>query len=143
MGQNLGKSPSLVSMSTLSSIPPRSKCLMISPTLRTTAVTFPRQLAPTVGPALAGIEILGGSLQGMKGFVFGRITRSRSGKFQVDNSTCGPSAAPIGPGYQVSIGSINLFIGKPGEHEQETTQEDPPERASRPDTSPHHVFIGF
>jgi len=28
-------------------------------------MTFPRQLAPTVGPARAGVEILGGALQGM------------------------------------------------------------------------------
>src|SRR4051812_19286122 len=99
-------------MSTLSSIPPCRQGFMISPTLRTSAVTFPRQLVPTVGPVHAVVEILGGALQVMKGFVSGRITRSRRGKFRVDNSTWGPSVALIGPGYQVSIGSINLFIGK-------------------------------
>src|SRR4051812_3850381 len=47
-------------MSTLSTISPRNKGPMISSTLRTYAVTFPRQLAPTMGPALAGVEILEG-----------------------------------------------------------------------------------
>src|SRR3954462_11915527 len=99
-------------MSTLSSIPPRIKGLMISPTLWTSAVTSPRQLAPTVGPAHAGVEILGGALQGMEGFVVGRITRRRRGKLYIDDLTWGPEADFVGSGYQVPIGSIHIFIGK-------------------------------
>src|SRR4051812_34036756 len=99
-------------MSTLSSIPPRSKGLMISRTLRTSVMTFPRQLAPTVGPVHASIEILVGSLQGMKGFFSGWITRSRSGKLYIDDMTWGPEVNSIGSGYWVPIGSIQIFIGK-------------------------------
>ena len=104
-------------MSTLSSIPPRSKGLKTSSITRTSAVLTPRQLAPTVGPAHAGVEILGEALQGMEGFVSGRITKNRRGKLRVDSSTWEPSAASTMSGYQVSIGSIDLFIGKPGETE--------------------------
>lgn len=49
----------------------------------------------------------------------------------------------IGPGYQVLIGSINLFIGRPSETEQESTQEVPLEEVSQPDASFHHFFVGF
>src|SRR3954467_15674943 len=107
-------------MSTLSSIPPCSKGLMISPTLQTSAVTFARQLAPTVGPAHAGIEILGGALQGMEGFVSGRITRSRRGKLYIDDSHWGPEADSVGSGYRVPIGSIHIFIGKTNGSEPKT-----------------------
>src|SRR3954464_6968943 len=101
-------------MTTLSSYPSHSKGTMLSPTLRTSAVTFPRQLAPTVGPAHAGIEILGGTLQGMEGFVSGQITRSRRGKRYIDDSDWGPEAGSVGSGYRVPIGSIHIFIGKTG-----------------------------
>src|SRR4051812_33786360 len=86
-GQNLGKSPSTVSMSTLSSIPPCNKGLTTSSMTRKSVVLTPRQLAPTVGPAHAGVEILGGARQGMEGFVSGRITRSRRGKLTLMNRT--------------------------------------------------------
>ena len=98
-------------MSTLSWITPRSKGLTTSSMTRTSAVLTPRQLAPTVGPAHAGVEILGGAQQGMEGFVSGRITKNQRGKLRIDSSTWETGTA-IMPGYQVSIGSINLFIGK-------------------------------
>src|ERR1041385_888614 len=98
-------------MSTLSSNSPRNKGPMISPTPRTSSVTFPRQLAPTVGPALAGVEILGGALQDMEGFITGRITRSRSRMLYIDDATWGPEADFIESGYQIPIFSIHLFIG--------------------------------
>src|SRR3954462_1951870 len=108
-------------MSTLSLIPPRSKGLTTSSMTRTFAVLTPRQLAPTVGPVHAGVEILGGALQGMEGFVSERITKSRRGKLRVDGSTWETDAI-ITPGYQISIGSIDLFIGK---REQEITPKFP------------------
>src|SRR3954463_3662188 len=79
-------------MSTLSSIPPRNKGFTTSSMTRTSAVLSPRQLAPTMGPAHAGIEILGGAHQGMEGFVSGRITRSRCGKLYIDDSHWGPDS---------------------------------------------------
>src|SRR4051812_969439 len=98
-------------MSTLSSNSPRSKGPMVSLTLRTSVVTFPRQLAPIVGPALAGVEILRGALQDMEGFVIGRITRSRSGMLYIDDATWGPEDDFTESGYQIPVGSIHLFIG--------------------------------
>src|SRR3954462_11621938 len=99
-------------MSTPYSIPPRSKGLMISLTLRTSAVTFPQQLAPTVGPAHAGIKILGGALQGMEGFVTGRITKSRRGKLYMNDSAWGLEADSVEFGYLALIGSIHIFIDR-------------------------------
>src|SRR3954471_17334417 len=125
-----------MSMSTLSSIPPRSKGLMISPTLRTSAVTFPRHLAPTVGLAHAGVEILGGALQGMEGFVSGQITRSRCGKLYIDDSTWGPEADSVGSGYRVPIGSIQIFIGKTDVSEQKPDLEVPVETSSQRHAGP-------
>ena len=38
----------------------------LSPHTRTSAVTIPRQLAPTMGPAHGGVEFLEGSLRGIE-----------------------------------------------------------------------------
>src|SRR4051812_39285069 len=135
----MGKSPSTVSMSTLSSIPPRSKGLTTSSMTRTSVVLTPRQLVPTVGPAHVGVEILGGSQQGMEGFVSGRITKSRRGKLRVDSSTRG-TGAMITPGYQVTIGFINLLISKP---EPKIAPKVPSSEASQQDDISRHVFVGF
>src|SRR4051812_33799892 len=112
MGRNLVKPPSLLSMSTLSSYPPRSKGPMSSPTPRTYAMSFPRQLAPIMVSAPAGVEISGRSMQGMEGFVSGRITKNLHGKLHVDRSTWGCDIDSVGLGTQVAISSINIFIGK-------------------------------
>src|SRR4051812_22541201 len=97
-------------MSTLSSIAPRSKGLTTSSMTRTSAVLTPRQLAPTVGPAHAGVEILGGAQHDMEGFVSGRITRSRRRKIYIDDSHWGPVVDSLKSGYRVPIGSIQIFI---------------------------------
>src|ERR1041385_7487368 len=116
---------------------------MLSSTLRTSAVTFPRQLAPTMGPALAGVEILGGDLQGMEGFVVGRITRSRRGKLCIDDSTWGPHADFVESGYWVPIGSIHIFIGKTEGSEPKPDPEVPLETSSRRHVGSRHTFVGF
>src|ERR1041384_1654536 len=130
-------------MSTLSSNSPRSKGPMISPTLWTSAVTSPRQLVPTVGPMLAGVVILGGALQGMEGFMAGRITRSRRGKLCIDDSTWGPDADSVESGYRVPIGSIHIFIGKTDGSEPEPDPEVPLETSSRRHAGSRHTFVGF
>src|ERR1041385_616748 len=130
-------------MSTPSLNSPRSKGPTISLTLRTSAMIFPRQLAPTVGPALAGVEILGGALQGMEGFVTGRITRSRRGKLCIDDSTWGPDADSVKSGYHVPIGSIHIFIGKTDGSEPEPDPEVPIETSSRRYAGSRHTFVGF
>src|ERR1041385_2996410 len=121
----------------------RSKGPTISPTLRTSAVTFPRQLVPTVGPALAGVEILRGALQGMEGFVTGRITRSWSGMLCIDDATWGAEADFIESGYQVPVGSIHLFISGLNRSEPEPDHYAPIEAASRRLAGSDRAFIGF
>ena len=116
---------------------------MLSPTPRTSVVTFPRQLAPTVGPVHADVEILGGALQGMEGFVAGRITRSRRGKLYIDDSTWGPEADSVESGYRVPIGSIHIFIGKTNGSEPEPDLEVPMETSSQRSTGSKHAFVGF
>src|SRR3954466_3546422 len=69
-------------------------------------------MPPTVGPAHAGIEIIGGVLQGKEGFVSGRIPRSRRGKLYIDDSHWGPEADSLKSGYRAPIGSIQIFIAK-------------------------------
>src|SRR3954462_10136671 len=99
-------------MSTLSLIPPRNKGLTTSSMTQTSAVLTPRQLAPTVGPAHACVEILGGARQGMEGFVSGRITRIRHGKLYIDDSHWGAKVDSLKSGYRVPISSIQIFIAK-------------------------------
>ena len=48
----------------------------------------------------------------MEGFVSGRITRSRHGKLYIDDSHWGPKDDSLKSGYQVPIGSIQIFIAK-------------------------------
>ena len=59
--------------------------LRLSPFARTSAVTIPRQLAPTVGPAHGGFEFLKGNFEGLKGYVVGQMTKSRRGKLYVND----------------------------------------------------------
>src|SRR4051812_31074425 len=130
-------------MSTLSSNSPRSNAPMISPTLRTSAVTFPQQLVPTMGHALAGVEILRGARQGMEGFVAGRITRSRRGKLCIDDSTWGPETDSVKSGYRVPIGSIHIFIGRMDGSEPDPDPKVPIETSSRRHAGSKHTFVGF
>ena len=48
-------------------------------------MTIPRQLAPTVGLAHGGFEFLKGSFEGLKGYTVGRMTKSRRGKFYIED----------------------------------------------------------
>src|SRR6266536_5459769 len=87
----------------------------LSPHTRTSAVTFPRQLAHTVGLAHSGFEFLQGNFEGNKGYAVGRITKSRRGKLYIDDAGWGPEAGSIEYGYRVPFGGIHVFIGKIGE----------------------------
>ena len=87
----------------------------LSPNPRTSAVTIPRQLAPTVGPAHGGFEFLNGNFEGLKGYVVGWMTKSRRGKLYIDDANWGPDAGSIEYGYRVPFGGIHVFIGKIGE----------------------------
>ena len=87
----------------------------LSPFTRTSDVTIPRQLAPTVGPAHDGFEFLKGNFEGLKGYVVGRMTKSRRGKIYIDDEGWGPDTGSIEYGYRVPFGGIHVFIGKIGE----------------------------
>src|SRR6266536_1455177 len=82
---------------------------------RTSAVTFPRQLAPTVGPAHGGLEFLQGNFEGLKGYAVVRMNKSRRGKLYIDDAGWGPETGSVQYGFQVPFGGIHVFIGKIGE----------------------------
>ena len=54
-----------------------------SPHTRTSDVTIPRQLAPTVGLLHDGFKFLEGSFEGLKGYAVGRMTKSHRGKLYI------------------------------------------------------------
>ena len=68
----------------------------LSPFIRAPAVTIPRKLAPTVGPAHGGFEFLKGSFEGLKGYAVGRMTKSHRGKLYIDDA-----------GWALDAGSID------------------------------------
>ena len=67
----------------------------LSPFTRTSAVTNPRQLAPSVGLSHDGFEFLKGSFDGLKGYAMGRMAKSRRGKLYIDDAGWGPDAGSI------------------------------------------------
>src|SRR3954467_3119402 len=86
----------------------------LSPFARTSAVTNPRQLAPTVGLSHNGFKFLEGGFEGLKGYAVGRMTKSHRGKLYIDDAGWGPEAGSIEYGYRVPFGGIHVFIGKIG-----------------------------
>ena len=89
--------------------------LRLSPSMRTSDVLIPRQLAPTVGLSHDGFKFLKGSFAGLKGYVVDRMTKSRHGKLYIDYAGWDPDVSSINYGYQVPFGGIHVFIGKIGE----------------------------
>src|SRR3954466_1602646 len=87
----------------------------LSPLTRTSAVTNPRQLAPTVGLSRDGFRFLEGRFEGLEGYAVGRMTKSRRGKLYIDSTGWGPDAGSIEYGYRVPFGGIHVFVGKIGE----------------------------
>ena len=67
----------------------------LSPFTRTSTVTNPRQLAPTVGLPHDGFEFLEENFEGLKGYAVGQMTKSRRGKLYIDNAGLGPKADSI------------------------------------------------
>ena len=77
----------------------------------TFAVTTPRHLAPTVGPAAKSVIIKGAALEGMKNLVVGRIIINMEGEPIVDDSGWGPESDLLESGEVIPIGKINVFVG--------------------------------
>ena len=78
-------------------------------------MTNPRQLAPTVGLSHDGFEFLKGSFDRLKGYVVGRMSKSRRGKLYIDDEGWGPEAGSIEYGYRVPFCGIHIFISRIGE----------------------------
>src|SRR3954464_15055158 len=87
----------------------------LNPLARTSAVTNPRQLAPTMGLSHDGFKFLEGRFEGLEGYAVGRMTKTRRGKIYIDDAGWGPEAGSIEYGYRVPFGGIHVFIGKIGE----------------------------
>ena len=121
----------------------------LSPFARASAVSSPRQLASTAGLARGGFEFLKGSFSGIKGYVVGRMTKSRRGKIYIDDVGWALEADSIEYGYRVPFDRIHVFISKIGESEPESdTCTDIIEMAqsARPakvQTTMKHAFVGF
>ena len=64
-------------------------------------MTIPQHLAPTVGPAHGGFEFLKGNFEWLKGYVVGRMTKSRHSKLYINDEGWGPEASSIEYGYRV------------------------------------------
>ena len=50
------------------------------------AVTTPRQLAPTVGPVMKGVEIVGAARRAMEKPAIGRVYTTEHGETEIDDS---------------------------------------------------------
>ena len=112
-------------------------------------MTKPRQLAPTVGPAHSGVEFSKGALPGFGSYATGLMTRSRRGKYYINNSLWGPEADSIESGYRVPFSKISVFIGMIGSSVPKpdiSTDIVEPARYVRPVVTPNltrPVFVGF
>ena len=73
-------------------------------------VTIPRQLAPTVGPAVKGVTFRAGSKSGCKEIAIGQVEDINGVPF-IDDSEWGPEADRVEFGYIVPIGSVKVFVG--------------------------------
>ena len=90
-----------------------------------------------------------GSLEGLKGYAVGRMTKSRRSKLYIDDAGWGPEAGSVEYGYRVPFGGIHDFIGKIGEPGPEPdTYTDIIEtaqraRPARVQPAVKHAFVGF
>ena len=73
-------------------------------------VTNPRQLAPTVGPAVKSVTFRVGSKSGFKDIAIDQVEDINGVPF-IDDSEWGPEADHIEFGYIVPIGSVKVFVG--------------------------------
>ena len=72
-------------------------------------VTNPRQLAPTVGPAVKSVTFRAGSKSGCKDIAIGQVEDINGVPF-IDDSEWGPEADHIEFGYIVPIGSVKIWF---------------------------------
>ena len=75
------------------------------------AVTTPRQLAPTVGPMMKGVEIVGAARRAMEKLAIGRVYTDEHGETEIDVSGWTSEMNEVDEGYQFVFGKINVFVG--------------------------------
>ena len=75
-------------------------------------MTKPRQLAPTVGLSHDGFEFLKGNSEGLKGYVVGRMTKSRRGKLYIGDATWGPTPAQSSTGTGSPLAESTSSLAK-------------------------------
>ena len=88
----------------------------------TSDVTNPRQLAPTVGPAVKSITFRAGLMKGAKNLAIGHIIMV-DGTPLIDDSSWGPEADYLETGRVIPFGSIHVFVGFIGGESVSSVQE--------------------
>ena len=63
------------------------------------AVTTPRQLAPTVGPVMKGVEIVGAARRGMEKLAIGRLFTNQLGETEIDDLGWSSEMDEVDEGY--------------------------------------------
>ena len=102
-----------------------------------------------MGPAHGGVEFSKGALPESGSYAAGLMTRSRRGKYYINNLLWGPEVDSIESGYRVPFGKISIFVGMIGSPMLEPdTSSDIVEPAQyvRPVVTPNltrPVFVGF
>ena len=88
----------------------------------TSDVTNPRQLAPTVGPAVKSVTFRAGSMKGAEDLAIGHIIMV-DGTPLIDDSSWGPEADYLETGRVILFGSIHVFVGFIGGGSVSSVQE--------------------
>ena len=87
----------------------------------TSDMTNPRQLAPTVGPAVKSVTFRAGSESGLKDIAIGQVEDINGVPF-IDDSEWGPEADHVEFGYIIPIGSVKIFVGSVSRRSTDATQ---------------------
>ena len=74
-------------------------------------MTTPRQLAPTVGPMMKGVEIMGAARRALEKLAIGRVYTDEHGETEIDDSGWTSEMNEVDEGYQLVFGGINVFVG--------------------------------
>ena len=74
------------------------------------AVTTPRQLAPTVGPMMKGVEIVGAARRAMEKLAIGRVYTDEHGETEIDDSGWTPEMQEVDEGYHLVFFFVSIFI---------------------------------
>jgi len=97
----------------------------------TSDVTNPRQLAPTVGPAVKSVTFRAGSKSGFKDIAIGQVEDINGVPF-IDDSEWGPETDHIEFGYIIPIGTVKIFVGSVSRGSTSATRGSEPGEEPRP-----------